>query len=215
MKKRKEESASGPLEPENAGAPLLAEPAAEAAPSGELSPAEEVRATGSLIAFADWVTNRQEQAKDAEKIDPETSYVSFFLDREEYGLPIENVREILRVDEITRVPQAPPHIRGVTNVRGKILPVVEIRTRIGLTPLVPTPASRIVVLEVAGRTLGLLVDREARVAKVKKSQIEVPPEEIVSARTDYVRAVAKQPGGLLFLLDPEKTLVVRDYVAKD
>jgi purine-binding chemotaxis protein CheW len=74
---------------------------------------------------------------------------------------------------------------------------------------VPTPASRIVVLEVSGRTLGLLVDREARVAKIKRSQIEPPPEEIVSARTDYVRAVAKQAGGLLILLDPEKTLLVK------
>ena len=217
MKRRREEAP--PLSPDSSGpalgsstdaVPVAADSSAEA-PKGEEAPA----LGGNLIAFADWLTNRQEASADAEKIDPESSYVSFFLDREEYGLPIENVREILRVDEITRVPQAPAHIRGVTNVRGKILPVVEIRTRIGLLPLTPTPASRIVVIEVLGRTLGLLVDREARVAKVKRSQIETPPEEIVSARTDYVKAVAKQAGGLLFLLDPEKTLVVREFVVRE
>jgi purine-binding chemotaxis protein CheW len=209
MKRRKEETASAPPDPQGPGTGSIP-PAPD--PSPEPPPAEESRSgrgSGDLIAFADWVSNRQELSADAEKFDPESSFVSFFLDREEYGLPIECVREILRVDEITRVPQAPPHIRGVTNVRGKILPVVEIRTRIGLLPLVPTPASRIVVLEVSGRTLGLLVDREARVAKIKRSQIEPPPEEIVSARTDYVRAVAKQAGGLLILLDPEKTLLVK------
>jgi purine-binding chemotaxis protein CheW len=209
MKRRKEETASAPPDLKGPGTGSI--PAAPD-PSPEPPPAEESRigrGSGDLIAFADWVSNRQELSADAEKFDPESSFVSFFLDREEYGLPIECVREILRVDEITRVPQAPPHIRGVTNVRGKILPVVEIRTRIGLLPLVPTPASRIVVLEVSGRTLGLLVDREARVAKIKRSQIEPPPEEIVSARTDYVRAVAKQAGGLLILLDPEKTLLVK------
>ena len=119
------------------------------------------------------------------------------------------MREILRVGEVTRVPQAPPHIRGVTNVRGSILPVVEIRTRIGLPPLDPGPHARIVVLEVGERALGLLVDRVTRVAKVRVSEIEPPPAEIVTTRTDYVVGVAKGPGGLLILLDPARTLVVR------
>lgn len=213
MKRRKEEASSAPLDVANAAPDPESEPSTAAPDSAESPQAAEISnrsGSGNLLAFADWVSNRQELSADAEKIDPESSYVSFFLDREEYGFPIEYVREILRVDEITRVPEAPPHIRGVTNVRGKILPVVEIRTRIGLLPLVPTPASRIVVLEVAGRTLGLLVDREARVVKIKRSQIEAPPEEIISTRTDYVRAVAKQPGGLLILLDPEKTLIVKE-----
>jgi purine-binding chemotaxis protein CheW len=95
-------------------------------------------------------------------------------------------------------------------VRGRILPVVEIRTRIGLPALSPTADSRIVVLEVGTRMLGLLVDGDARVAKAKASEIEPPPEEIVSKRSDYVTGVAKRPEGLLILLDPERTLVVKE-----
>lgn len=161
-----------------------------------------------LLAFADWVA-RDAQQKTGQTVDAESAWVAFRLDREDYGFPIENVREILRVEEITRVPQAPPYIRGVTNVRGKILPVVEIRTRLGLAPLVPTGASRVVVLEVGARTLGLLVDGNVRVAKVRASQVSPPPEEIVSARTDYVVGVAKREEGLLILLEPAKTLVVK------
>ena len=141
--------------------------------------------------------------------DEERTFVAFLLDREEFGLPVESVREVLRVGEVTRVPQAPTHIRGVTNVRGSILPVVEVRTRIGLGPLDPGPDARIVVLEVGERALGLLVDRVTRVAKVRVSEIEPPPAEVVTARTDYVVGVAKRPEGLLILLDPAKTLVVK------
>jgi purine-binding chemotaxis protein CheW len=161
-----------------------------------------------LVAFADQLSAGAKGRAAAEAVE-ERTFVAFLLDREEFGLPVASVREVLRVGELTRVPQAPPHIRGVTNVRGSILPVVEIRTRIGLGPLDPGPAARIVVLEVGERALGLLVDRVTHVVKVRATEIEPPPAEIVSARTDYVVGVAKRPGGLLILLDPAKTLVVK------
>ena len=72
--------------------------------------------------------------------------LTFTLDREEFGIPVTQVREVIRVDGITRVPQVPAHVRGVANLRGRILAVVEIRTRLGLTPATITPASRIVVM---------------------------------------------------------------------
>ena len=174
------------------------------------SPPKPATADGTvdLLAFADWVSAGQ-KGRSVVEASEEKTYVAFLIDREEYGLPVESVREVLRVGEVTRVPQAPAHIRGVTNVRGSILPVVEIRTRIGLPPLDPGPSARIVVLEVGERALGLLVDRVTRVAKVKVSEIEPPPAEVVTARTDYVVGVAKGPEGLLILLDPGKTLVVK------
>ncbi|KAA0256574.1 MAG: chemotaxis protein CheW [Acidobacteria bacterium] len=180
-----------------------AEPEAPPAPA----PAPE-NAAVDLLAFADLVAAGQAR-RGAEEAEEERTYVAFRLDREEFGLPVESVREVLRVGEVTRVPQAPAHIRGVTNVRGSILPVVEIRTRIGLSPLDPGPSARIVVLEVGERALGLLVDRVTRVAKLRVSEIEPPPAEVVTARTDYVVGVAKRPEGLLILLDPGKTLVVK------
>jgi purine-binding chemotaxis protein CheW len=178
--------------------------APDATPAGA-SPAGEAV---DLLAFADWVSAGQRGRAAAEAVE-ERTYVAFQLDREEFGLPVESVREVLRVGEVTRVPQAPPHIRGVTNVRGSILPVVEIRTRIGLPPLDPGPRARIVVLEIGDRAIGLLVDRVTRVAKVRAPEIEPPPAEVVTARTDYVVGVAKRPEGLLILLDPAKTLVVK------
>jgi len=178
------------------------------APDGTPRVASDDEGTVDLVAFADQLAAGQKARGAAEAVE-ERTYVAFRLDREEYGLPVGSVREVLRVGEVTRVPQAPPHIRGVTNVRGSILPVVEIRTRVGLGPLDPGPGARIVVLEVGERALGLLVDRVSHVVKVRVTEIEPPPAEIVTARTDYVVGVAKRPGGLLILLDPAKTLVVK------
>lgn len=161
-----------------------------------------------LLAFADVVSDAA-RGRAAAAAEAERTFVAFLLEGEEFGLPVENVREVLRVGEVTRVPQAPPHIRGVTNVRGSILPVVEIRTRMGLPALDPGPQARVVVLEVGERALGLLVDRVTRVARLGVSEIQPPPAEVVTARTDYVVGVARRPEGLLILLDPAKTLLVK------
>jgi purine-binding chemotaxis protein CheW len=156
-----------------------------------------------LMAFVDWVATSSEQTKPSEPVDPESLYVGVVLDRDECGLLVANLREILRVGEIQRVPDAPPHIRGLTNVRGAILPVVEVRTRLGLSPLVLGPAARIVVVEVRGRSVGLLVDRVTQIVKVRASQIE-PASAMTPREPGCFSGVARCPGGPLFLLDPEK-----------
>ena len=93
-------------------------------------------------------------------------YLTFYLQREEFGVPILRSREILRVGEITRIPEAPPHVRGVLNLRGRVVPVVEFRTRLGL-PIVPlTPRARVIVVEAHDRLFGLLVDSVSRIAKI-------------------------------------------------
>jgi purine-binding chemotaxis protein CheW len=132
--------------------------------------------------------------------------LTFGLDREEFGIPVTQVREVIRVTEITRVPQVPPHVRGVTNLRGRILPVVEIRTRLGLEPAIVTPVSRIVVVEVLARVLGLLVDRVSQVTRLPADSVAPPPEEVVSAETDYVTGVARWDSRLIILLDLDKVL---------
>ncbi|MGH2408527.1 MAG: chemotaxis protein CheW [Candidatus Limnocylindrales bacterium] len=132
--------------------------------------------------------------------------LTFGLDREEFGIPVTQVREVIRVTEITRVPQVPGHVRGVTNLRGRILPVVEIRSRLGLEAAVITPAARIVVVEVLGRVLGLLVDRVSQVTKLPAESVAPPPEEVVSAETDYVTGVARWDSRLIILLDLDKVL---------
>ncbi len=127
--------------------------------------------------------------------------ITFRLDGEEFGLPVETVREVIRVGDITRVPQAPPHIRGVTNLRGRILPVVEIRTRLGLAPLVPRSTARIIVAEVRGRVLGLLVDSVAQVQKLPADRLVAAPDEVKSAHTTYLTGVIHLNERLIILLD--------------
>jgi purine-binding chemotaxis protein CheW len=110
------------------------------------------------------------------------------------------------VGEITRVPQSPPHIRGVTNLRGRILPVVEIRTRLGLAPLIPRSTARIIVAEVRGRVLGLLVDSVAQVQKVPAERVVATPDEVRSNHCDYLTGVVQLFDRLLILLDLPRAL---------
>ncbi len=158
-----------------------------------------------LLGFADALPA---PAADASAPAPTLHLLTFALDREEYGIPVTQVREVIRVHDITRVPQVPAHIRGVTNLRGRILAVVEIRTRLGLPEAVVTPSSRVVVVDVRGRTLGLLVDRVSQVTKVPADSVTPPPEEVVTAETDFLTGVARWDSRLIMLLDLDKVLLL-------
>lgn len=161
----------------------------------------------SLLQFADEL-RRQEQAVEAPRPSAFLHLVTFKLDSEEFGIPIEQVREVIRVGEITRVPQARTHVRGVTNLRGKILAVVEIRTRMGLTPAEVTGRSRIILVGVHDRILGILVDSVSHVAKVPVETVAPAPEEILTPGTDYITGVARWSSRLIVLLDLEKLLLL-------
>jgi purine-binding chemotaxis protein CheW len=163
----------------------------------------------SLLQFADEL-QRQAPAAEAQAPSPELHLVTFALDREEFGIPIQQVREVIRVGEITRVPQARPHVRGVTNLRGRILAVVEIRTRMGLTPAEFTLRSRIIVVGVHERMLGILVDGVFQVVKVPTTSVAPAPEEILSPGTDYITGIARWKSRLIVLLDLEKVLLLPD-----
>lgn len=163
----------------------------------------------SLLRFADEL-ERQAPATEALSPSPELHLVTFALDREEFGIPIEQVREVIRVGEITRVPQARPHVRGVTNLRGRVLAVVEIRTRMGLPAAEITPQSRVVVVGVHDRILGILVDGVSQVVKVPAETVAPAPEEVLSPGTDYITGVARWNSRLIMLLDLEKVLLLPD-----
>ena len=177
--------------------------------SGVATAAPESPAPGreDLLIFADSMAQEAAAAPVAEA-ERELHLVTFVLEREEFGIPIARTREIVRVGDITRVPQAPPHIRGVMNLRGRILPVVEIRTRFGLSPATLTPRSRVVVVEAHGRTVGILVDGVAQVVKVAESAVVAAPEEVVSHRSDYITGVARMGTRLIILLELEKALLL-------
>jgi purine-binding chemotaxis protein CheW len=163
----------------------------------------------SLLNFADEL-QRLSSSTEAPAPVPELHLVTFALDREEFGIPIHQVREVIRVTEITRVPQARSHVRGVTNLRGRILAVVEIRTRMGLPPAEITPQSRIMVVGVHDRMLGILVDAVSQVVKVPTTTLAPAPEEVMSPGTDYITGVARWNSRLIILLDLEKVLLLPD-----
>jgi len=130
------------------------------------------------------------------------------LAREEYGVDVRQVQEIRRVTEITAVPRAPEFVRGVINLRGRVLPVLDLRRRLGLGEVVVGRASRIVVVHLKGRLLGLLVDAVLQVVKVPAETVAPPPEEILSADSGYLGGVARWDGRLIILLELEQALLL-------
>lgn len=132
--------------------------------------------------------------------------VTFALGEERFALPVDRVKEVLRVGTILRVPQAPLHVRGIREVRGSVLPILELRTRLGLPEGVPSSSSRVVVVEGRGRKLGLYVDAVRQVLRIPEASVEVPPAEVRSRLSDHVIGVASVPDGLVLLLDLERLL---------
>ncbi len=139
-------------------------------------------------------------------------FVTFTLEREEYGLPIEQVREINRVVDITKVPNSPPHVLGVINLRGKILPVIELKQRLNLGRSEIGRESRIVVVENGRKSLGLLVDSVAQVLNISAEQIEEPPREIVSIDENYIQAVGKIDDRMIILLELDRVVGSNGYM---
>jgi purine-binding chemotaxis protein CheW len=131
---------------------------------------------------------------------------TFFLDREEYGVDVRVVQEIRRVGEITQVPRAPEFVRGVMNLRGRIIPVIDLKRKLGIGEVPPSAAARIVVVRLQERVLGLLVDGASQVLKVPVSLVEAPPAEVVERGGDYIRGVAKLERRLIILVDLQKVL---------
>jgi purine-binding chemotaxis protein CheW len=132
--------------------------------------------------------------------------VSFKIGDEEFGVDILKVQEINRMLEITRVPNAPPHIVGVINLRGKVIPVVDLRRRFGMDIKEYDKNTRIVVMELGGKIVGFVVDAVSEVLRIPRSVTEPPPSVATSADADYITAVGKLDDRLLTLLDLEKVL---------
>lgn len=169
-------------------------------------PVDEGQRRTALLGFAD-ALDAGAVAGAAEAPGPELHLLTFALGREEFGIPVTQVREVIRVSEITRVPQAPAHVRGVANLRGRILAVIELRSRLGLPPAELTPRSRVVVVEVRDRVLGLLVDAVSQVTKVPEASVVPAPDEVVSTDADYLTGVARWQSRLIILLNLEKALL--------
>jgi purine-binding chemotaxis protein CheW len=136
----------------------------------------------------------------------ELHIVGFRVGRETYGVPITSLHEIVRVPEITAVPDAPDYLEGVINLRGKIVSVMDLRKRFGEKQAVLTKQNRILVVEHSGRLAGLIVDAASEVLKIPSDDVEVPPAVFQEGGLNCVSGLCKVKGRLVVLLDMSKLL---------
>jgi len=152
-------------------------------------------------------------ADDIEKSSGRTiQFVNFRLGDEEFGADTSSVREITRVADISHIPEAPSFIKGVINLRGQIIAVIDLCRQFGLAQPEKLPESaRIVVAEVNGQTVGMLVDAVPEVLNIPEDNIE-PTPELVRAKLDkgYIRGIARLENRLIILLDLEKVLAGKE-----
>lgn len=125
---------------------------------------------------------------------------------EEFGLDVLSVQEINRLTDITPVPKAPPYVEGVINLRGRIIPALNLRRRFGLPPIERTSRTRIIVAMVHQRMVGLLVDSVVEVLRLSKSAIEPPPLVGASAGSEFTQGVGRIGDRLLIILDLNRLL---------
>ena len=137
-------------------------------------------------------------------------YLTFVLGREEYGLPVLKVREIIKVMDITHVPQVAAHVLGVINLRGRVIPVIDLRRKFGFDAQEHTERTCIIVAEVALTQstvmMGVVVDAVSEVVNVAASEIESTPDFGGQNGTDYILGMAKVKGGVKILLDLDRVL---------
>ena len=138
-------------------------------------------------------------------------YLTFALALEEYGLPVLKVREIIKMLDITQVPQVPAHVKGVINLRGKVIPVVDLRLKFGFAEQGYSERTCVIVVEVAlptGRVMmGIVVDAVSEVLNIAAEDIEETPEFGGRVDTNYMNGIAKVKGKVKILLDLDRVLV--------
>lgn len=142
--------------------------------------------------------------------------IAFKLGEEEYGVDVSQIQEIVKMRDITRVPKAPYYIRGVMNLRGNVIPVIDLRKRFSLPFKETTDQSRIIVFDIKGVKFGIIVDAVSEVIRLPKENIEPPPPIAMGGiEASYIRGVGKLQNKLIILLDLEKALNLEEFVSEE
>ena len=136
----------------------------------------------------------------------EQQLVVFDLSTESYGVDIGAVREIIRLQDITKVPRTPEFVEGVINLRGKVIPVVDLRKRFGLPAGEESKENRIVVVDIGAQDIGVIVDAVTEVLRIATDSVEPPSSVITTADSEYLLGIAKLDSRLIILLDLEQVL---------
>ena len=141
--------------------------------------------------------------------------ISFAISDEDYGVDIQTVKEVIRHREITRLPKAPAFVKGVINLRGDIIPIIDLRERFGMEQQEYTNMTRVIVVEVEGRSVGMVVDSVSHVIRIEEGQIEPPPPCVGKKSEEYIRGVGKVDEKLIVLLHITRILTAEEKVEID
>jgi len=142
-----------------------------------------------------------ETREDQESLGAIVQLVSFMLDDVEYGIDILAVHEILRMPDITRLPNTPVYVRGVINLRGNVIPVVDVRERFGLSKAKITDLTRIIVVEIGEKLVGLLVDNVYQVVRMPEKNIDPPSDLIEGVSEEFIKGIGRLQDRLIVILN--------------
>lgn len=147
----------------------------------------------------------------------ETQYVTFALGSEVFAVPVAVVREILDHEEAFRIPNGPDYLVGLRDVRGQGVPVIDLRLKLGLSRTVPTPHTRVLVVDIAlgerQLTLGLVADRVFEVVAFRGDQLEAAPDIGISWNSDYIDGVVRRDQGFVVIIDLGRLLTAKDLAS--
>jgi purine-binding chemotaxis protein CheW len=138
--------------------------------------------------------------------------VSFKIGSEEFGVDILNVQEINKMTQITKVPNSPVFVEGVINLRGRVIPVIDLRTRLNMERKEHDKDTRIIVVEIETRTIGFIVDSVNEVLRIPVNITEAPPSIVTGIDSDFIRSVGKLDDRLLILIDLNKILLKEESI---
>jgi purine-binding chemotaxis protein CheW len=207
---RREEAKAAPRLPDSGLAEEILASWGDGAAAPAATPETVLTGPQRLYALADRMAARSAAEQEVPREVPET-WVAVEVAGDVYALPVAKVEEVLRVSDITRLPDAPAPVRGITQQRGRILTVVDLRVRLGYDPAPLDSRSRICVVSSRGRSIGLLVDAARHVVKLLPSGKQPPPAEGMSERSAFILGVYPlEEEALAILLDVDRVLLLDD-----
>ena len=139
--------------------------------------------------------------------------VSFFIGNEEFGIEIVKVQEIIRLIKITEIPNSPEFVDGVINLRDRIIPVIDLRIKLGMLKIEHNSSTKIIVIEIDNKTVGFIVDAVSKVLRIPLNITEPPPKIVNRINSEYITAIGKLEDRLLILLDLKKILTLEEKEA--
>ncbi|MDO9536563.1 MAG: chemotaxis protein CheW [Bacillota bacterium] len=145
----------------------------------------------------------------------EVQMVAFKLEKEEFAIDIHQVREVLKMPQVTPLPQSASFIEGIINLRGEVIPVVDLRKRFELPAGERNGKTRIIIVEIQDNNVGLIVDSVTEVLRLASSVIQLPPSRVAGTRTDLIKGVGKIAERLLIVLNLEKILTTEERIVLD